>query len=72
MRAIRSIRSARIIASIRTIPLSSGIARPSSFSCTTMTSLASVNSSWQKVIAIATLRGMWRKQQHERKQGFAA
>jgi DNA-binding HxlR family transcriptional regulator len=68
MRAIRPIRSARI----RTIPLSSGIARPSSFSCTTTTSLAFVNSSWQKVIVVAILRGKWRKQQHERKKGFLA
>jgi len=54
---MRSIRSERIAASsIDTASLSFSILKPRSCSCTTTTSLASVNSRLQKVIVLMVFR----------------
>ena len=63
---MRSTRSARVAASIGTTSLSVRIIRPRSCSCTTTTSLTSVNSRLQKVIAkLAFLVEWWNYQRRE-------
>lgn len=71
MRAMRSIRSARAFASIGTTSLSFRIIRSRSCSCTTTTSLASVNNRLQKVIPTVVFRVVWSGQQRgERQKSF--
>jgi hypothetical protein len=63
---MRSIRSARVAASIGATSLSFRITRSRSCSCTTTTSLTSVNSRLQKVIAkLAFLVEWWNYQRRE-------
>ena len=68
MRAIRAISSFRALAG--TLTHSFGVVRSRSCSCTTLTSLASVNNRLRKV----TVRDVqhWSDQRRETQQGFAA
>ena len=65
---MRSIRSARVAASIGTAALSFRIIRSGSFSCTTTTSLASVNSRFEKVIVNMVFRVDVRGDQSSKRQ----
>jgi hypothetical protein len=65
---MRSIRSARVAASIGTPSFSFRIIRPRSCSCTTTTSLASVNSRLQKVTVNLVFRIEWWGYQERKRQ----
>ena len=65
---MRSIRSARAVASIGTTSFSFRIIRSRSFSCTTTTSLASVNSRLQKVTVNLVFRIEWWGYQKRKRQ----
>src|SRR6516165_120709 len=68
MRAMRSISSVRVTASIGTATSSFTIARSRSCSCRTLTSLACVNNRWQKVSVNATLNLLWQRHQSRETQ----
>ena len=65
---MRSISSARTVASIGTASFSFRIIRSRSCSCTTMTSLASVNNRLQKVIVNVVFSVVWCGQQRRERQ----